>query len=108
MTFDEYQKIARTTAIYNNDLGAIYTALGLAGETGEVVEHIKKMVRDNNRLPTPERRADITKELGDVMWYVANLASDLDISLEDVVSTNLAKIKDRAARGVLHGSGDHR
>jgi len=108
MTFDEYQTIARTTAIYNNDLGAIYTALGLAGETGEVVEHIKKMVRDNNRIPTPERREAITKELGDVMWYVANLASDLDIKLEDVVRNNLAKIKDRSERGVLHGSGDNR
>lgn len=108
MTFDEYQKIARSTAVYDNDLGAIYTALGLAGEAGEVVEHIKKMVRDNSRIPTPERREAIKKELGDVLWYVANLAADLDIGLEDVVSTNLAKIKDRSERGVLHGAGDDR
>lgn len=108
MTFDEYQKIARSTAVYDNDLGIIYTALGLAGEAGEVVEHIKKMVRDSNRIPTPERRDAIRKELGDVLWYVANMASDLEISLDDVVQTNIAKITDRKTRGVVHGAGDDR
>lgn len=108
MTFDDYQKTARANAVYNRDLGVIYAALGLAGETGEVVEHIKKMARDNNRVLTPERKEAITKELGDVLWYMANLAADLEISLSDVAATNLAKIKDRRERGVLHGAGDNR
>lgn len=108
MTFDEYQKTARSTAVYNNDLGVIYTALGLAGEAGEVVEHIKKMVRDNDRVATPERVAKIRKELGDVLWYVANMASDLNLSLDDIAAGNIEKITSRQERGMLHGAGDDR
>jgi len=108
MTFDEYQKFARSTAVYNSELGAIYSALGLAGETGEVIEHVKKMARDDNRTPTPERVEKIRKELGDVLWYLANLASDLGLDLEGVVSANIDKINGRIARGTQHGSGDDR
>lgn len=108
MTLDEYQTIARSNAVYSSDLGPIYAALGLAGETGEVVEHIKKYARDNERVMTPERRSALEKEMGDVLWYLANLASDVGLSLGGIAATNLAKIKDRKERGVLHGAGDNR
>ena len=98
----------RATAIYPQDLKLIYPALGLAGETGEVVDHIKKAIRDNNREVDAERRELIAKELGDVLWYMASIAADLGMTLNEVAELNIKKLKDRAARGVLHGAGDNR
>lgn len=108
MTFDEYQQAARATAIYPQDLKLIYPALGLAGETGEVVDHIKKVIRDNNREVDAERRELIAKELGDVLWYMASIAADLGMTLNEVAELNIKKLKDRAERGVLRGAGDNR
>ncbi len=108
MTFDEYQQAARATAMYPQDLKLIYPALGLAGETGEVVDHIKKVIRDNNREVNAERRELIAKELGDVLWYMASIAADLGMTLNEVAELNIKKLKDRAARGVLQGAGDNR
>lgn len=109
MTFEEYQIEARKTAIYPNmDNNFIYPALGLVGEAGEIAEKIKKVIRDDNYVITEEKRAEITKELGDVLWYIANLSKELGISMEDVASTNLAKLKSRQERDMLHGSGDNR
>ena len=108
MTFDDYQKAAQSTAIYPTDLKAIYPALGLAGEMGEVVELIKKMVRDEARILDDARRAKLQKEMGDVLWYMANLAADLGLSLSSIAEANIAKVTDRKERGVLHGDGDHR
>lgn len=108
MTFDEYQKAATATAIYPADLPLIYPALGLAGEAGEVIEHIKKCVRDNDRQLTDDRRAALAKELGDVLWYLACIARDADLTLADIARLNLEKIADRRARGTVHGSGDNR
>lgn len=104
MEFNEYQELARTTAIYPKQYMTVYPALGLAGETGEVCEKIKKHIRDNNVLD----KEDLTKELGDVLWYLSNLASDLDISLNDVAQKNYDKLKSRMERNVIHGSGDNR
>jgi NTP pyrophosphatase (non-canonical NTP hydrolase) len=109
MTFEEYQIEARKTAIYPNmDNNFIYPALGLVGEAGEIAEKIKKVIRDDNYVITEEKRAEITKELGDVLWYIANLSKELGISMEDVASANLAKLKSRQERDMLHGSGDNR
>lgn len=103
MDLNEYQRRARETAIYPEDHRVVYPALGLAGETGETVERVKKWLRDG-RLDRDALRA----EIGDVLWYVANLAADLDLSLDEVAEGNLAKLASRAARGVLSGSGDTR
>lgn len=80
-----------------------YLALGLCGESGEVAEHIKKFIRDGKL-----DKAAVTKELGDVLWYIANLCDLLDTSLEEIASSNLGKLSSRAARGKIQGSGDDR
>lgn len=109
MTFQEYQVAARETAIYpNKDNNFIYPTLGLAGEAGEVAEKIKKVIRDNNGIISPEKRGEILKELGDVLWYVSNLAIEVGVTLDDVATTNLEKLHSRQNRGALGGSGDNR
>lgn len=109
MNFSEYQEKSRVTAKYP-DAGKnyIYPTLGLAGEAGEVAEKIKKVIRDHGGEVSDDTRAEIEKELGDVLWYVTQLASELHISMEDVAEGNLKKLYDRMERGVLSGSGDNR
>lgn len=85
-----------------------YPALGLAGEAGEVAEQIKKSIRDDGGEVTEERLAAIAKELGDVMWYVAQLATELGLELDEIAGLNLEKLRSRQLRGVLAGSGDDR
>jgi NTP pyrophosphatase (non-canonical NTP hydrolase) len=109
MNFDEYQREARTTAQYP-DMGknVYYPTLGLAGEAGEVAEKIKKLMRDDHGLLTPDRRAALKKELGDVLWYVAALCAELDLSMNEVAELNIAKLRDRKDRGAIQGDGDNR
>lgn len=101
MNFKDYQHRARSTAIYEHRI--VYPALGLAGESGEVAEKIKKYLRDGELSIE-----DLKLELGDVLWYISNLASDLGILLEDIASSNINKLASRKDRNVLHGSGDNR
>jgi len=109
MEFNEYQKLARKTAIYANaGENFIYPVLGLCGETGEVAEKIKRLVRAGRNLPSEEELDAISKELGDVLWYLANLAWELNLDFDKIASQNIAKLKSRDERGVLHGSGDER
>lgn len=86
----------------------VYCALGLAGESGEVAEKFKKVLRDSRGVVSHEARALIAKELGDVLWYVSELASCVGLDLDDVAKQNIAKLADRKNRGVLQGSGDTR
>lgn len=102
--FDDYQEAASKTAIYPAEVKVMYPTLGLAGEVGELCNKIKKHYRDG----TPLDREDLAKELGDVVWYIAALASDLGVSLGYVATQNLKKLADRQNRGVLGGSGDER
>jgi len=109
MEFNEYQKIARTTAIYAGaGKNFVYPVLGLCGETGEVAEKIKKIIRDGGGVVTEEQKRELEKELGDVLWYIANLGVELGLEMDDIASKNIAKLKSRQERGVLHGSGDNR
>ena len=109
MQFSDYQKASRQTAIYPViGQGFVYPALGLAGESGEVVEKIKKVFRDQHGAVTDEQRQAIAKELGDVLWYLAQLATELDLDLNQVAQDNLDKLLSRQQRGQLHGSGDQR
>tara|TARA_B100000212_G_C27359853_1_gene527691 strand:+ start:1051 stop:1380 length:330 start_codon:yes stop_codon:yes gene_type:complete len=109
MNFDSYQIEARKTAIYpEKGKNFIYPTLGLVGETGEVAEKIKKIIRDKNGIFDNESRAAIKKELGDVLWYISNLCDELDFSLNDVAKINLEKLKLRAHKGTISGSGDDR
>jgi len=104
----EYQHLSRRTAEYPRDAWLAYPALGLSGEAGEVAEHAKKAIRDDNGQITEERRAAMAKELGDVLWYVAQLASELRLDLDEIAQANLDKLLSRQQRGVLSGSGDDR
>lgn len=112
MTLDDYQAGARTTALYSQEVRVLYPALKLAGEAGEVAEKLGKFMRDEDYRPgdelSSEQRDKLVAELGDVLWYVANLAADLDVSLGHVAAVNLAKLQSRKARGVIAGSGDER
>jgi NTP pyrophosphatase (non-canonical NTP hydrolase) len=108
MELSEYQRLSRRTAQYPRAAWLAYPALGLAGEAGEVAEHAKKAIRDDNGEVTPERRLAMTKELGDVLWYVAQIASELELDLDEIAQTNLEKLLSRQSRGVLSGSGDDR
>jgi NTP pyrophosphatase (non-canonical NTP hydrolase) len=104
----EYQRQSRRTAEYPREAWLVYPALGLAGEAGEVAEHAKKIIRDDAGKVGDERRAAMSKELGDVLWYVAQLATELDLDLDEIAAQNLEKLFSRQARGVLSGSGDDR
>jgi NTP pyrophosphatase (non-canonical NTP hydrolase) len=73
-----------------------------------VAEKIKKIVRDRDNVVDDKCRAELEKELGDVLWYIANLAVELDLDLENIAQKNIKKLADRQERGVLHGSGDNR
>ena len=109
MTFEEYQKKSRETAIYpNQGKNFIYPTLGLVGEAGEIAEKIKKVIRDNNYIVTEEKKQELIKELGDVLWYMAQFATELDFSLEEVAVKNIEKLFSRKERNVLSGSGDNR
>ena len=108
MEFSDYQHFSRRTASYPREAWLTYPALGLAGEAGEVAEHAKKTIRDDGGRVSDERRAAIARELGDVLWYVAQLASELGLELEDIARENLEKLFSRQRRGVLSGSGDER
>ena len=108
MDLSHYQRMALRTAGYPREAWLTYPALGLAGEAGEVAEHAKKVVRDDGGEITDERRAAMAKELGDVLWYVAQLATELDLDLDLVAQANLDKLLSRQRRGVLSGSGDER
>ena len=107
--FDLYQDAAEATAIYpDKGDNLYYPALGLAGEAGEVCEKIKKIMRDQKGFVTQESAEEISKELGDVLWYIAALATEINISLSSIAEDNMNKLVDRQERGVLGGSGDNR
>ena len=109
MDLATYQERSRATALYPS-VGAnpLYPTLGLCGEAGEVADKVKKVIRDQQGEFSDETRAAIALELGDVLWYVAQLATELGWSLEAIAEANLAKLASRAARNVIQGSGDQR
>ena len=109
MDFKTYQQRSRTTALYP-EVGSnpIYPTLGLCGESGEVADKVKKVIRDRQGHFDADTRDAIELELGDVLWYVAQLASELGLSLDAIAEANLAKLASRSARGRISGSGDNR
>ena len=113
MTIDEYSKTAITTLLGEHAYGDISPALldqvlGLVGESGEIAEKFKKLIRDKQGMLTDEDKKEILKELGDVLWYINSIAALLDSDLETVAQNNLDKLLSRKARGVIQGSGDNR
>ncbi len=110
MDFKEYQKRALETALFPKKYKIIYSAIGLGNEAGEVLGKIKKWLRgdDGEGEISEERRLALRDELGDVLWYLSVLASDLGWDLEEIAKLNIEKLKSRKERGSLHGDGDKR
>lgn len=114
MTIDEYQKKSRKTVLYSdvkvlkNSKSFIYPVLGLVGETGEVADKLKKILRNNNGELNEEAREELKKELGDVLWYLSQLATELNLSLDEIAKKNIEKVFSRLERGVIKNSGDNR
>ena len=109
MELNDYQRETRKTALYP-DVGcnAIYPTLGLVGEAGEVADKVKKILRDKKGIFDQESKDAIKLELGDVLWYISQLSSELGYELEDVANSNLKKLNSRKIRGKIKGSGDLR
>ncbi len=104
MRLNHYQDEAFVTAVYP-DIGdnIVYPTLGLAGEAGEVANQVKKVLRDDNGVITAERFGELVSELGDVLWYLAMIAKELDVPLEDIARWNLQKLSRRAQNDRIHG-----
>lgn len=109
MNFAEYQDKARQTARYPViGHGVIYPTLGLTNEAGEVSGKIKKIFRDKEGLIGDAERAALQAELGDVLWYLAQVSTELGLSLDEIAEHNIEKLLDRQARGKIMGDGDNR
>lgn len=103
MTFNEYQNEGHTYAVYPENYAIVYTALGLAGEAGEYAGKISKVIRDE-----AYNSDQLVSELGDVLWFLSESATAAGVTLDEVAACNIAKLRDRKARGVIKGSGDNR
>jgi NTP pyrophosphatase (non-canonical NTP hydrolase) len=109
--FSEYQKAAAKTAIYpdrGKPVGLMYAALGAAGEGGEIADKVKKLWRDHGAELTPEFIDALDGEIGDELWYLAEIATHIQRDLGEIAARNIAKLYSRKERGVLGGSGDNR
>ena len=113
MNFNEYADKAIATLTDGHEFGDVDAklmaqVLGLVGESGEVAEKFKKLLRDKSGVITDETRAEIIKELGDILWYVNSVAHLIGSSLEEVAVRNNAKLASRKQRDKIRGSGDNR
>lgn len=112
MTFEEYQEQTKTTAVYPQDRNfshnVSYLTLGLVSEAGEVAGKLKKVLRDERGVLDEEKIAAVSAELGDVLWYISQLANELRLDLGEIAEDNIDKLKSRQQRGALSGSGDNR
>lgn len=110
MTLDEYQKQALTTVISSESefKDLLHWVLGINGEAGEIAEKVKKIIRDKQGEVSEDDKAEMAKEIGDVLWYLAVFAHHLGVSFDDVAKQNLEKLASRQQRGTLGGSGDNR
>lgn len=110
MTLNEYQEAAHATsksATIGGDI-LLYPVLGLAGEVGELLNKVKKNYRDSGGIYTHADRNALIAELGDILWYVSEVATQLSVELDRVATDNVLKLADRANRGVIGGNGDER
>ena len=111
MDFDEYQTLANRTGNFDGkqaEFTLMYLGLGLTSEAGEVADKIKKMIRNENGVMSDDRRATIASEVGDVLWYLSQLARQLDVPFSKIAEENIEKLADRARRNVIASDGDNR
>jgi NTP pyrophosphatase (non-canonical NTP hydrolase) len=108
-TFAAYQRESRKTwneIPMNHPI--VYPTLGLTNETGELAGKIKKIFRDKEGVIGPQDREDLKKELGDILWYLTQICTELDLTLEEVAEANIEKLFSRLERGKIGGDGDER
>lgn len=118
MDFDSYQKEAHRTAVYRTifveipdgmlNVPWVYPVMKLCGEAGEVSEKFGKVLRDDSGTITPEAKDAIVKEMGDVLWYLSEIATQINVKLDTIAVANVKKLQSRRERGVIQGSGDNR
>lgn len=108
MSFDIYQEKTGETAMYPPEKALEYLTLGLCSEAGEVAGKLKKIIRDNNGIVDEDAAQKLSLEIGDVLWYVAQLATTLGLQLSEVAEDNLKKLSARKNKGTITGSGDYR
>jgi len=111
MDFDEYEKLAARTATFDGkqeEYKLMYLTLGITGEAGEIAEKVKKIMRNDDGIVSDEKRTELTRELGDVLWYLSQLSRILNVPFSEVAKANIEKLADRAARDVIKSSGDNR
>jgi len=109
MDFNDYQTKSRKTAKYPAiGHAVIYPTLGLVNEAGEVAGKIKKVFRDKEGEINEETKSALKAELGDVLWYIAQVATELDLTMDEIAEYNIAKLLDRLERGKIRGDGDNR
>ena len=109
MDLNHYQRESRKTALYPNvGSNPIYPTLGLVGEAGEVADKVKKILRDKKGVFDEQSKDAIKFELGDVLWYISQLSSELGYELDEIANSNLQKLNSRKMRGQIQGSGDNR
>ena len=107
--FKKYQAESRKTwSLVHTDHAIVYPTLGLVNEAGEVAGKIKKIFRDKEGVISDADRAALKSELGDVLWYLTQICTELDLALEEVAEQNIEKLFDRLERGVIRGEGDIR
>jgi len=104
-----YQEKACETAIFPKNKAMEYLTLGLTGEAGEIANKVTKFIRDGAAQDEYlAKRIEIGYEIGDVLWYCAVLAKEMEMDLGHIMENNLQKLADRKKRGTLSGSGDNR
>jgi len=109
ITAADYQARACETAIFPKHRATEYLTLGLTGEAGEIANKVKKFIRDGaTKDEYLAKRIEIGYEIGDVLWYCAVLADELEMNLGHIMEKNLEKLADRHKRGKISGSGDNR
>ncbi len=108
-SFGDYQRQSRSTwNLVRTDHPIVYPTLGLTNEAGEVAGKVKKIFRDKDGTISNADRDALRSELGDVLWYLTQICTDLGITLQEVADENLRKLAARASRGTLGGEGDGR
>lgn len=104
-----YQEQSRKTySDIQTDDPIVYPTLGLVNEAGELAGKIKKIFRDKNGVIGEAERQALKGELGDVLWYLTQICTNLDLTLEEVAEANLDKLFSRLDRGKIQGDGDNR
>jgi NTP pyrophosphatase (non-canonical NTP hydrolase) len=107
--FSDYQTQSRKTwNVIPMNHPIVYPTMGLVNEAGELAGKIKKIFRDKAGVIGEDDREALKGELGDILWYLTQICTELDLSLSEVAEANLDKLFSRLERGLIQGEGDNR